>query len=91
MRPTALNNSGAQEQYRQAELASFDGVAWSLNHLGWMQGSPEIVNFCAFHDDQLIGNTSTWRTTEERSATENVFVSPEWQKKSVARNIICTI
>lgn len=90
VKPTALNNSEAQEQYRHAELAAFDGVAWSLNHLGWMQGSPEIVNFCAFHGDQLIGNTSTWRITDERSATENVFVIPEWQKKGVARNIICT-
>ena len=40
--------------------------------------------------DQLIGNTSTMRITAERSATESVFVIPEWQKKGVARNIICT-
>lgn len=90
VKPYALNNTEAQEKYHQAELVSFDGVAWSMNHLGWMQGTPEIVNFCAFHGDQLIGNTSTWRITEERSATENVFVLPEWQKKGVARNIICT-
>jgi GNAT superfamily N-acetyltransferase len=90
IKPTALDHGEAQEKYHQAELASFDGVAWSLNHLGWMQGSPEIINFCAFHGDQLIGNTSTWRITEERSATENVFVIPEWQKKGIARNIICT-
>ncbi|MNO35359.1 ribosomal-protein-alanine N-acetyltransferase [compost metagenome] len=92
VKPTVLdhNHGETQDKYHQAELASFDGVAWSFNHLGWMQGSPEIVNFCAFHGDQLIGNTSTWRITEERSATENVFVIPEWQKKGVARNIICT-
>ncbi|MNI78887.1 ribosomal-protein-alanine N-acetyltransferase [compost metagenome] len=49
-----------------------------------------MVNFCAFHGSELIGNTSTWRISEERSATENVFVTPEWQKQGVARSIICT-
>lgn len=86
--PFALNNSEALEKYHQAELASFDGVAWSMNHLKWMQGGPEMTNFCAFYGDQLIGNTSTWKITEERSATENVFVTPEWQKKGVARSMI---
>ncbi|MDQ0194222.1 GNAT family N-acetyltransferase [Paenibacillus wynnii] len=88
--PFALDNSEALEKYHQAELASFDGVAWSMNHLRWMQGAQEMVNYCAFHDSQFIGNTSTWRITEERSATENVFVIPDWQKKGVARSIICT-
>ncbi|MDT3427788.1 ribosomal protein S18 acetylase RimI-like enzyme [Paenibacillus forsythiae] len=88
--PFALNNSEALEKYHQAELASFDGVARSMNHLGWMQGGPEMTNFCAFSGEQLIGNTSTWKVTEERSVTENVFVIPDWQKKGVARNMICT-
>ncbi|WP_438496402.1 GNAT family N-acetyltransferase [Paenibacillus sp. IHBB 3054] len=88
--PFLLDNSEALEQYHQAELASFDGVAWSMNHLSWMQGSPEMVNFCAFAGNQLIGNTSTWRITDERSATESVFVIPEWQKQGVARSMICT-
>lgn len=90
VRPFLLDNSAALEQYHQAELSSFDGVAWSMNHLSWMQGSPEMVNFCAFAGDQLIGNTSTWRISDERSATESVFVIPEWQKRGVARSIIST-
>ncbi|WP_379135272.1 GNAT family N-acetyltransferase [Paenibacillus sp. sgz500958] len=88
--PYALDHSEALEQYHQAELASFDGVAWSMNQLRWMQGAQEMVNYCAFHGSQFIGNTSTWRITEERSATENVFVIPEWQHKGVARSILCT-
>lgn len=87
--PFALNNSEALESYHQAELASFDGVAWSINHLRWMQGAPEMANFCAFHGNQFIGNTSTWKITEARGATENVFVVPEWQQKGVARSLIC--
>lgn len=88
--PFALDNSEAMEKYHQAELASFGGVAWSMNHLGWMQGAQEMVNFCAFHGSELIANTSTWRISEERSATENVFVIPKWQKHGVARSVICT-
>ncbi|MBW4082012.1 GNAT family N-acetyltransferase [Paenibacillus sp. S150] len=87
--PFALDNSEALEQYHRAELSSFEGVAWSINQLSWMQGTPEMANFCAFSGDRLIGNTSTWRITEERSATENVFVVPDWQKKGIARNLIC--
>ncbi|MCL6602155.1 MAG: GNAT family N-acetyltransferase [Paenibacillus sp.] len=90
VQPFALDNSEAKEKYNQAELASFDGVAWSMNHLGWMQGAQEMVNFCAFHGSELIANTSTWRISEERSVTENVFVVPEWQKQGIARSIICT-
>lgn len=88
--PFALDNNEALEKYHQAELASFDGVACSMNQLSWMQGAQEMMNFCAFSGDQLIGNTSTWRISEERSATENVFVIPEWRQKGIARNIICT-
>jgi ribosomal protein S18 acetylase RimI-like enzyme len=90
IRPYALDNDEARDKYRQAEIASFDGVAWSMNHLAWMQGSPEMMNFCAFTGDQFLGNTSTWRITEDRSATENVFVVPDWQKKGIARNLICS-
>lgn len=86
--PFPLQSRAAQEQYHQAELAAFNGVAWSLNHLGWMEGSPEMKHFCAFYEDRLIGSTSTWRITEERSATENVFVVPEWQKQGIALNLL---
>ncbi|WP_410771552.1 GNAT family N-acetyltransferase [Fontibacillus sp. BL9] len=90
VKPFALDNGEALGKYHQAELASFDGVAWSMNQLSWMQGAAEMTNFCAFSGDEFIGNTSTWRITDEQSATENVFVTPEWQKKGIARNIICT-
>jgi ribosomal protein S18 acetylase RimI-like enzyme len=90
IRPYVLDNNEAREQYHQAELASFDGVAWSMNQLAWMQGAEEMKNFCAFSGDQFLGNTSTWKIAEGHSATENVFVIPEWQKQGIARNLLCT-
>lgn len=90
IRPYALDSDEALRNYNQAELAAFDGVAWRLNHLQWMQGAAEMKNFCAFDGERLIGNTSTWRISDDRSATENIFVIPDWQKKGVARSIIYT-
>ncbi|CAM4390557.1 GNAT family N-acetyltransferase [Paenibacillus typhae] len=89
IRPFLLNHDEAREKYHQAEQASFDGVAWSLNHLAWMQGTPEMVNFCAFSGDQFLGNTSTWRIGDGHSATENVFVIPQWRSRGIARNLLC--
>ncbi|MNI62317.1 ribosomal-protein-alanine N-acetyltransferase [compost metagenome] len=88
--PFLLDSDEARGQYHQAESASFEGVAWSLNQLAWMQGAQEITNFCAFSGTKLIGNTSTWWIAEGHSATENVFVLPEWRKQGVARNLLCT-
>ncbi|MNB80489.1 ribosomal-protein-alanine N-acetyltransferase [compost metagenome] len=90
IRPFLLNNDEAREKYTLAEQDSFDGVAWSLNHLAWMQGTPEIVNFCAFSGDQFLGNTSTWRISDSHSVTENVFVIPQWRSRGIARNLLCT-
>lgn len=90
IRPFLLSNDDAREKYHLAEQASFDGVAWSLNHLAWMQGTPEMVNFCAFSGDQFLGNTSTWRIGDGHNATENVFVIPQWRSRGIARNLLCT-
>lgn len=90
IRPYVLDNDEALRSYNQAELAAFDGVAWSLNHLRWMEGAAEMAHFCAFSGGRMIGNTSTWRISDDRSATENIFVTPDWQRKGVAHSLIYT-
>ena len=90
IRPYVLDNDEALRSYNQAEVAAFDGVAWSLNHLRWMEGAAEMAHFCAFSGGRMIGNTSTWRITDDRSATENIFVTPDWQRKGVAHCLIHT-
>ncbi|WP_151736827.1 GNAT family N-acetyltransferase [Paenibacillus tengchongensis] len=86
--PYTLDNDEILHQHRQAEAAAFDSPTWSLNHLRWMQGAQEMMNFGAFSEGRLIGNTSTWRVSDTESVTENIFVSLEWQKQGVARCII---
>lgn len=85
-----VNEQGLALDYHETELACFDGAAWSINHLQWMEGSPEMLHYGAFHQGKLVGCVSTWKITEERSATENVFVRSEWRGKGVARSLLYT-
>ena len=75
-------------QYLDAEAKSNAGVCWSLNLLKWYSGGPEWDTFTAFSGNEVIGSSMTWRITEERSATENIFVIPEWRRKGVAKLVI---
>jgi|GEM_PF-719053 ribosomal protein S18 acetylase RimI-like enzyme len=76
------------KQYLEADARSNSGVCWSLNLLTWYSFSPEWDTFTAFSGNEVIGSTMTWMITEERSATENIFVVPEWRNKGVARLVI---
>lgn len=75
-------------KYHAAEMESFEGISWSMNQTRWMQGAPDLCNFCAYYEDEFVGNTSTWTISAEQGVTENVFVVPKWQKNGVARYVI---
>ncbi len=78
-----------QEQYLAAEDAGDEiGGAWSLNHLRWTKSGSEWDTFTAFAGDQVVGSVMTWGLGEERSATESIFVLPEWRRKGIAKAII---
>jgi ribosomal protein S18 acetylase RimI-like enzyme len=75
-------------QYLDAEAKSNFGECWSLNLLRWYSYGPEWATFTAFYGDKPVGSTMTWMITDERSATENIFVIPEWRRKGVAKLVI---
>lgn len=83
-----LNTEEELKQYHEAEATAFSGVAWSMNLLRWYRGAPEWISFSAFDGNQLVGNTMTWKITEERSAIENIFIIPECRNKGVAKYMI---
>jgi GNAT superfamily N-acetyltransferase len=83
-----LNHTEELEKYHRAEMEAFSGISWSMNLIKWMQGAPDLCNFCAYYGDEFAGNTSTWTVTAEQGVTENVFVAPKWQKNGIARFVI---
>lgn len=80
-----MTTQAEQEQYLAAEARGDDhGVSWSLNHLQWTKSGGEWDAFTVFHENEIIGSVMTWGLGEERSATENIFVVPEWRRKGIA-------
>ena len=38
----------------------------------------------------MVGAISVWNITEQRAATENIFVIPSFRRKNIARELIAT-
>ncbi|MBM7662615.1 GNAT superfamily N-acetyltransferase [Bacillus mesophilus] len=78
-----------EEQYLKAEeAADADGLSWSINTLRWTKAGAEWDTFTAFEGEKVIGSVMTWGLGADRSATESIFVLPEWRRKGVAKAVI---
>ena len=78
-----------QQKYLQAEAdGDPDSAPWSINRLQWTKNGSEWNTFTAFEDDKVVGSVMTWGLGETRSATENIFVLPEWRRKGIAKAVI---
>ncbi|TCL59846.1 acetyltransferase (GNAT) family protein [Kineothrix alysoides] len=53
-------------------------------------GDPSFSCYAAICDGKIIGAISIWNISEERAATENIFVIPEFRRKNIARELIST-
>ncbi|WP_160687615.1 GNAT family N-acetyltransferase [Clostridium sp. C2-6-12] len=77
------------KSYVETDAKCNDGAAWNFDTVSWMRYSPEWATFAAFSkDNEFLGGVMTYLITEERSATENIFVLPEWRRKGVAKAFI---
>ncbi|GFZ32221.1 hypothetical protein CSC2_27470 [Clostridium zeae] len=74
--------------YVQTDVKCNDGAAWNFDTVSWMRYSPEWATFAAFSGNEFLGGVMTYVIEEERSATENIFVLPEWRRKGVAKAFI---
>lgn len=78
-----------QEKYLRAESAGDPfGICWSLNHLKWSKSGAEWDTFTAFDGNEVVGSVMTWGLGNRRSATENIFVLPDWRRQGIAKAII---
>jgi ribosomal protein S18 acetylase RimI-like enzyme len=84
-----MDTQAEQEQYLRAEAeGDLEGVCWSLNRLNWTKSGSEWDTFTAFDGDKVVGSVMTWGLGEIRSATENIFVVPDWRRKGIAKAVI---
>lgn len=77
------------KRYVETDAKCNDGAAWNFDTVSWMRYSPEWATFAAFSkENEFLGGVMTYLITEERSATENIFVLPEWRRKGIAKAFI---
>lgn len=82
---------GTEEELKchvEADAKCNNGAAWNIDTVRWMRYAPEWATFAAFSGDEFLGGVMTFSIGEERSATENIFVLPEWRRKGVAKAFI---
>ncbi|GAA0343059.1 hypothetical protein GCM10008967_36920 [Bacillus carboniphilus] len=84
-----METEAEEEKYLLAAAEGDDeGVTWSLNRLRWTKAGGEWDTFTAFAGDQVVGSVMTWGLGAERSATESIFVLPEWRRQGIAKAVI---
>lgn len=58
--------------------------------LRFSSGDPSFNCYAAICDDKIVGAISIWSITEDRAATENIFVIESFRQKNIARELIAT-
>lgn len=51
-------------------------------------GDPNFACYTAICNNEIVGAISVWNISEERGATENIFVVPSYRRKNIARELI---
>lgn len=74
--------------YVETDAKCNNGAAWNFDTVSWMRYAPEWATFAAFSGDEFLGGVMTFLITVERSATENIFVLPQWRRQGVAKAFI---
>lgn len=85
-----LENEEEIKKYFIASKLSQNGNCLNLASVRRTKHFPGCALFNAYSADELIGSVMTYSVTEERSATENIFVVPSWRRKGIAKACIIT-
>ena len=77
------------KKYINADLIA-SGIPESEADIKFKTGDPSFKCFVATCNKEVVGAISVWNITEQRAATENIFVIPSFRRKNIARELIAT-
>ena len=80
-------NDQSMKAYLEADFLASDDVE-SVASAWFRTGDPSYACYAAFCGNRIVGALSIWDLTEERAATENIFVIPAFRRKNIARALI---
>lgn len=76
-------------KYVNADLMTGENPQ-SQAEIRFKSGDPNFKCFIATCDSEVVGAISVWDINDERSATENIFVTEPYRRKNIARELIAT-
>ncbi|MGE5579262.1 MAG: GNAT family N-acetyltransferase [Bacillota bacterium] len=76
-------------KYVSADLMTGESPQ-SRAEIRFKSGDPSFKCFIAVCNAEVVGAVSVWDISEERAATENIFVIEPYRRKNIARELLAT-
>lgn len=77
-------------RYLAADARAYrEGIPTSPEEVRALPRRKDFHCFVALAGDEVVGSVSTWGAEDGRGETERVFVTPEWQRRGVAKALLC--
>ncbi len=77
-------------QYIDATGEANNGTKDSISLFYFRSGDESFCNYAAFDGDRIVGGITLWNIGDEGSATENIFVVPDYRRQNIANELIAT-
>lgn len=74
--------------YISATAKANKGIADSIGEFWFRTKDDSFKAFAAYVGEEVVGGISIWNMSEERGATESIFVVPGYRRKNIASELI---
>ncbi|HKM04455.1 MAG TPA: GNAT family N-acetyltransferase [Lachnospiraceae bacterium] len=85
--PICENNT---ESYQIATAIANNGIQDNTGKLCFQTEGESFRVYAAMDGKKVVGAVTIWDMAEGRSATENIFIDPEYRGKSIAKEVVAT-
>lgn len=82
--------SDGMKQYLKANALGYDNVQDSEGELRFRLQGEKTKVFTAMVGEEVVASTTVWELGNGRSASENVFTIPQYQRKKIGAETLCT-